>query len=76
MRSYGVDSMPKSTIALVATLVQSERFGTSISQALRTYADAMRTEPRDSTCSCDTALVKPECGCRKPPRRALEKLMK
>ena len=29
---------------LVATLVQSERFGTSVSQALRTYADAMRTE--------------------------------
>ena len=30
--------------ALVATLVQSERFGTSVSQALRTYADALRTE--------------------------------
>jgi tight adherence protein C len=30
--------------SMVATLVQSERFGTSISQALRTYADAMRTE--------------------------------
>lgn len=30
--------------SLVATLVQSERFGTSVSQALRTYADAMRTE--------------------------------
>ena len=30
--------------ALVATLVQSERFGTSVSQALRTYADAMRAE--------------------------------
>jgi tight adherence protein C len=30
--------------SLVATLVQSERFGTSISQALRIYADAMRTE--------------------------------
>lgn len=30
--------------SLVATLVQSERFGTSVSQALRTYADAIRTE--------------------------------
>ncbi|MEO6434644.1 MAG: type II secretion system F family protein [Tepidisphaeraceae bacterium] len=30
--------------SLVATLVQSERFGTSVSQALRTYADAMRAE--------------------------------
>jgi tight adherence protein C len=30
--------------SLVATLVQSERFGTSVSQALRTYADAMRSE--------------------------------
>jgi tight adherence protein C len=30
--------------SLVGTLVQSERFGTSVSQALRTYADAMRTE--------------------------------
>jgi tight adherence protein C len=30
--------------ALVATLVQSERFGTSVSQALRTYADALRAE--------------------------------
>ncbi len=29
---------------LVGTLVQSERFGTSVSQALRTYADALRTE--------------------------------
>lgn len=29
---------------LVATLVQSERFGTSVSQALRIYADAMRSE--------------------------------
>jgi tight adherence protein C len=30
--------------SLVATLVQSERFGTSVSQALRVYADAMRKE--------------------------------
>jgi tight adherence protein C len=30
--------------SLVSTLVQSERFGTSVSQALRTYADALRTE--------------------------------
>lgn len=30
--------------SLVATLVQSERFGTSISQALRIYAEAMRAE--------------------------------
>jgi len=30
--------------SLVATLVQSEKFGTSVSQGLRTYADAMRAE--------------------------------
>jgi tight adherence protein C len=36
----GVDDVS----SLVATLVQSERFGTSISQALRAYADDMRTE--------------------------------
>jgi tight adherence protein C len=30
--------------SMVATLVQSEKFGTSVSQALRTYADAMRSE--------------------------------
>lgn len=30
--------------SLVATLVQSERFGTSVSQALRVFADALRTE--------------------------------
>jgi tight adherence protein C len=36
----GVDDIS----SLVATLVQSERFGTSVSQALRTYADAMRQE--------------------------------
>jgi tight adherence protein C len=30
--------------SLVATLVQSERFGTSVSQALRVYAEAMRKE--------------------------------
>ena len=39
-RRTGVDDIS----SLVATLVQSERFGTSVSQALRTYADAMRTE--------------------------------
>ena len=39
-RRTGVDDLA----SLVATLVQSERFGTSVSQALRTYADAIRTE--------------------------------
>jgi tight adherence protein C len=39
-RRTGVDDIS----ALVATLVQSERFGTSVSQALRTYADALRAE--------------------------------
>ncbi|MGB7159405.1 MAG: type II secretion system F family protein [Tepidisphaeraceae bacterium] len=39
-RRTGVDDIA----SLVATLVQSERFGTSVSQALRTYADALRTE--------------------------------
>ena len=36
----GVDDIT----SLVGTLVQSERFGTSVSQALRTYADAIRME--------------------------------
>jgi tight adherence protein C len=36
----GVDDIA----SLVGTLVQSERFGTSVSQALRTYAEAMRNE--------------------------------
>jgi tight adherence protein C len=31
---------------LVAALVQTDRFGTSISQALRMYSDALRTERR------------------------------
>jgi tight adherence protein C len=39
-RRTGVDDIT----SLVATLVQSERFGTSVSQALRTYAEALRTE--------------------------------
>jgi tight adherence protein C len=39
-RRTGVDDLS----SLVATLVQSERFGTSISQALRIYADALRAE--------------------------------
>ena len=32
--------------ALVAVLVQTDRFGTSIAQALRVHSDAMRTERR------------------------------
>lgn len=32
--------------ALVAMLVQTDRFGTSVAQALRTYADALRTRRR------------------------------
>jgi tight adherence protein C len=39
-RRTGVDDIS----SMVATLVQSERFGTSVSQALRAYAEAMRTE--------------------------------
>jgi len=30
--------------SLVATLIQSERFGVSVGQALRVYADALRVE--------------------------------
>jgi tight adherence protein C len=41
--------------SLVATLVQSERFGTSVSQALRTYADAMRQE---RSCRAEEAAEK------------------
>jgi len=32
--------------ALVAMLIQTDRFGTSVAQALRTYADALRTRRR------------------------------
>ncbi len=32
--------------ALVATLVQTDRFGTSIAQALRVHSDSLRTERR------------------------------
>ena len=32
--------------ALVATLVQTDRFGTSVSQALRVHSDSLRTERR------------------------------
>jgi tight adherence protein C len=32
--------------ALVAMLVQTDRFGTSVSQALRTFADSLRTRRR------------------------------
>jgi tight adherence protein C len=38
----GVDDMR----ALVAVLVQTDRFGTSVSQALRVHSDALRTERR------------------------------
>jgi tight adherence protein C len=41
--------------SMVATLVQSERFGTSVSQALRTYADAMRQE---RSCRAEEAAEK------------------
>jgi tight adherence protein C len=32
--------------ALVATLVQTDRFGTSVAQALRAHSDSLRTERR------------------------------
>jgi tight adherence protein C len=32
--------------ALVATLIQTDRFGTSVSQALRVHSDSLRTERR------------------------------
>jgi tight adherence protein C len=32
--------------ALVATLVQTDRFGTSVAQALRVHSDSLRTERR------------------------------
>src|SRR6266853_123786 len=38
----GVDDMR----ALVATLIQTDRFGTSIAQALRVHSDSLRTERR------------------------------
>jgi tight adherence protein C len=38
----GVDDLR----ALVAVLIQTDRFGTSIAQALRVHSDALRTERR------------------------------
>ena len=38
----GVDDIK----ALVATLVQTDRFGTSVAQALRVHSDSLRTERR------------------------------
>ena len=47
----------------------------SIKDRLETL-ERIATEPRDSTCSCDTEQVNAENACSRPPRRALEKLMK
>ena len=44
MRNMALRTSVADISSLVSTLVQSERFGTSVSQALRTYADALRTE--------------------------------
>ena len=44
MRNMATRTSVDDISSLVSTLVQSERFGTSVSQALRTYADALRTE--------------------------------
>src|SRR6201988_1254158 len=38
----GVDDIK----ALVATLIQTDRFGTSVAQALRVHSDSLRTERR------------------------------
>jgi tight adherence protein C len=38
----GVDDVK----ALVATLIQTDRFGTSVAQALRVHSDSLRTERR------------------------------
>ena len=55
------------------------RFAAGPNPRLRALVDAEWTRLghlRDSTCSCDTEQVKPECGCSRPPRFAVEKLMK
>ncbi len=44
LRNMGRRTGVEDLSSLVATLVQSERFGTSIGQALRVYADTMRAE--------------------------------
>jgi tight adherence protein C len=44
MRNMAKRTGVEDIASMVATLVQSEKFGTSVSQALRTYADAMRAE--------------------------------
>src|SRR5260370_6425700 len=38
----GVDDLR----SLVGTLIQTDRFGTSVAQALRVHSDSLRTEPR------------------------------
>ena len=42
VRRTGIDDIK----ALSAMIIQSERFGTSLSQALKVYADALRTRRR------------------------------
>jgi tight adherence protein C len=44
LRNMATRTSVQDISSLVSTLVQSERFGTSVSQALRAYADALRTE--------------------------------
>ena len=42
MRRTGIEDLK----SLAAMIVQSERFGTSLSQALKVYSDALRTRRR------------------------------
>lgn len=46
LRSLAVRTGVEDVRALVSALVQTDRFGTSIAQALRLYSDALRTERR------------------------------
>lgn len=46
LRSLAVRTGVDDVRALVSALVQTDRFGTSIAQALRLYSDALRTERR------------------------------
>lgn len=46
LRSLAVRTGVEDVRSLVAALVQTDRFGTSIAQALRLYSDALRTERR------------------------------
>ena len=60
MRRTGIEDLK----SLAAMIVQSERFGTSLSQALKVYSDALRTRRLRAEASIGQAGIKmlfPSC---------------